>query len=58
MIWNHIRSFNDTRFSLFESFLYFCLRIKKIQINQENEGLPVKSFSYTDIITKNIRIHF
>ncbi len=25
---------------------------------KENEGLPVKSFSYTDIITKNIRMHF
>lgn len=22
------------------------------------ENIPVKSFSYTDIITKNIRIHF
>ena len=42
---------------------YQCV-IKKLYNNiflvemKENGDLPVKSFSYTDIITKNIRIHF
>ncbi len=42
---------------------YQCI-IKKIYNNiflvemSNNQTLPVKSFSYTDVITKNIRIHF